>query len=245
MTQHENMTCLDFRRAKLADPYRLSDVAREHGKDCGGCQHFAQRVDREEEQYARALAVPLPEGLNDRLVLAVRGQRRTAWQAWAMAASFIAAVGIGFSAWQITRPTLSGAPQLVSYGAPMAAIHHVLDEPEALRASEEIPVEEFQAVLAGFGARMMAPVGKVVLLKPCPGPEGQKGWHIVIDGPQGRVTLLLFPSDQVRKPMMARMNGMEAITEPGGRGYYAVVATNANAAEYFTRMLRDNIRWQI
>ncbi|WP_341675511.1 DUF3379 family protein [Niveibacterium sp. SC-1] len=244
MTPQENMNCLDFRRAKLADPYRLNVAAQAHGNGCTNCQSFALRVDREEEQYARALAVPVPEGLNDRLVLAVRGQRRTSWQAWAMAASLVAAVGIGFAAWRFEQPALGGAPQLVSSGAPMAAIHHVLDEPEALRASYEIPIEEFQAVLAGFGAKMMAPVGKVVLIKRCPGPEGE-GWHIVIDGPQGRITLLLFPGTQVRKPMMARMNGMEAITEPGGRGYYAVVATNANAAEYFTRMLRDNIRWQI
>ena len=73
------MNCLEFRREKLANPRRPSEQAQAHAQVCPGCAAFARGVDEEEAQIERALSVPVPEGLSERVLLRPQGVKRPAW----------------------------------------------------------------------------------------------------------------------------------------------------------------------
>ena len=59
--------CLEFRREKLADPRHLSPDALAHLNECAACRGFAAEINENEARLAAALAVPVPEGLAERI----------------------------------------------------------------------------------------------------------------------------------------------------------------------------------
>lgn len=232
-TPHTGFTCLDFRRAKLADPTRLPPEAHAHLRGCAACQAFAQRADHMEAQYARALAVPLPEGLDERILLAVQARRALPWRAWAMAATVVLTLGTGSLMWS----------RSLSYDPARFAIEHVLHEPEAFTDARLADAASFRHVVAQFGGELTAPLGEVRYMKLCPGPEGT-GWHVVLATPQGMVSLFLIPSDRSVRSRQLAADGYVAMTEAGGRGYYAIVAESESTAAAMARRVREGVRWR-
>ena len=124
------MNCLEFRREKLADPRRLSPEAQTHPTGCPACAAFAREADETERELDRALLTPVPEGLADRIIFQSENPR-PAWRAWALAASVVLAVALGFSGWNSKNASDQYA---------RLAIEHVVMEPESLpRCAMPIP----------------------------------------------------------------------------------------------------------
>lgn len=234
MNAPTGMNCLAYRRAKLADPQRLPAEARAHEAGCEGCQAFARRIDAQELHIARVLAVPVPDGLDERLLLNAFGGPRVPWRAWAMAASVVLTFGLGVTMWQ-------GHGR---YDAPRYAIEHVMHEPESFTTTRLADQEAFRAVLARFGGELNQSLGRVRYMKLCPGPEGV-GWHVVLDTDRGMVTLFLIPGDKVHKAETEVLQGYRALAQPAGRGYVAIVAENDAAVAAMAASMRENVRWKI
>lgn len=68
------MNCLDVRRSLLVDPGRIAAGASDHLRACAACRRFAAEVSARERLIDHALHVPLPPGLERRL-LEPRGGR--------------------------------------------------------------------------------------------------------------------------------------------------------------------------
>ncbi|WP_172203734.1 DUF3379 family protein [Niveibacterium sp. COAC-50] len=234
MNAPTEMNCLAYRRAKLADPQRISAEARAHEAGCDACRLFARRIDAQEARIARVLDVPVPEGLDERILLAVSGRRQMPWRAWAVAASVVLSIGLGVSVWQ-------GHGR---YDAPRFAIEHVMHEPESFTTARLADPDQFRAVLAHFGGELTHSLGHVRYMKLCPGPEGT-GWHVVLDTDKGMVSLFLIPGDKVHVPQTGTMQGYRALAEPAGRGHIAIVAENDAAVAAMAAAVRDNVRWKI
>ena len=94
------MNCLEFRREKLADPRRLSPGAVAHLNDCAACRLFAAEINENEGRLADVLAVPVPEGLAERIVLRRKTGTRFAPRLWAMAATVLVTLTFGFRQWK-------------------------------------------------------------------------------------------------------------------------------------------------
>ncbi|MBT0962067.1 DUF3379 family protein [Denitromonas iodatirespirans] len=234
MSDPTSYTCLDFRREKLADPRRLSPAAHSHLQDCPVCRAFARRIDAGEAQVEQVLAVTVPEGLSDRVLLRVHQHRLRPWRAMALAATVLLSFGIGFLQWQ-PRAT----PDYARF-----AIEHVLHEPQALAGHRLADPSQFRFVLANFGGRMHRSVGKVRYMKLCPVPGGT-GWHIVLDTEYGPATLLLIPGKDVSRPTgTVEMKGYAARALPGGQGYYAIITESPQALDAVSHMLAERISWQ-
>lgn len=230
----QTFTCLDFRRAKLADPRRLSIEAEEHLIGCPACQTFARRVNEGERRLARALEVPVPDGLSERILLGVhhRAQNRPSYRLWALAATVVMTIGVGYTQW-IRAP----------HDYAEEALAHVVHEPETMRVSATVPDDQLADVLQQFGANLREPIGVLRVVKVCPTTDGH-GWHIVFDTPQGRATLLLFPRvDKRDRVLHAALRGMDAIAAPGGSGYYAVVVDSSENMMAITADLQRKIDW--
>lgn len=232
------MSCLEFRRAKLSDPARLSAEAAAHMRDCALCQAFARGIDATDRQAARALAVPVPEGLAERVILHATGRApRTAaqtWRTWALAATVVLSTAIGLR-W-LTQPA-------TPYDLAAMAIAHVEHEPEAFTTLRDADPARFSAVLAEFGADLRAPVGTVRYIRRCPLPEGF-GWHIVFETEQGMVTLILVPGHRGGgRDGYEEKDGMVAMAREAGKGHYVIVTHDRRTLESVDSMLKQRINW--
>lgn len=232
-----DFTCLDFRRAKLADPKRPGAAAHAHLARCAACRGFAASVDAAERRARKVLEVPVPEGLAERVILRARTRRAApAWRLAALAATVVLSVGVGLATWvPATRED-----------AARSAIRHVLHEPEAFEQHRLADTREFGTVLARFGGEIRQPIGKVRYMKLCPVPGGT-GWHIVIDTEYGPATLLLVPArrDGAASVVHADMKGYVAMAQAAGEGYYALVTDSRESLEAIGAMMRERVNWRI
>lgn len=231
------MNCLDFRRAKLSDPNRLSDTALAHQNNCALCRAFARQIDSNEKRLSQALAVPVPEGLADRIVLGATGRKPVSpYRFWALAATVVASVGIGLT-W------LNRAPTEPRYNFAASAIAHVKHEPESFTTINNADPERLATILANFGADLRAPLGTLRYIKLCPVPEGT-GWHIVFETEDGLITLMLIPGHRPRgRNLFEEKEGMSALVRAAGQGYYVIVADTRAKVESTDRLLKQRINW--
>ena len=226
------MNCLEFRRHKLADPRRLPDEAHVHVAGCAACAALAREVDEKEAELERALAVPVPEGLAERAMLRSRTPPR-AWRRWALAAGVVAALMA--AAWPLVP---RNEPQLYA----RLAIEHVVMEPESFTTVRNADAAAFRAVVQELGGTLKEMPGTIRYIRLCPVEDGY-GWHIVFETPEGLATLLLVPGKHLAAPQTASTAAWNALARPVRGGYYAVVASSAEAASAFDKMIRDCIVW--
>lgn len=228
------MNCLGFRREKLADPRRLSDEARAHVRACHDCAVFACEVDETETEVDRALQVPVPEGLADRIIFHSR-KPRAAWRGWALAAVLVLGVGVGVA------PMVKHLPTGVQPHA-LGAIEHVEMDPKALVTIRNADGAAFAAVVERFGGTIRGPIGRIRYVTPCPVP-GSPDWHVVFETPQGVATLVLVPSRTPRAVEVAALRGWHSLVRPTRFGYYAIITESAQATSEADRLLREKVDW--
>ena len=232
-----NMNCLEFRREKLADPRRLSREALAHIGECAACRGFAIEVNENEERIAAALAVPVPEGLTERIILRRKTGARSGFspRLWALAATVVLTFAFGFQQWKD-----AGSQEYARL-----AIEHVMHEPESFTTTRLADPQLFRSVLHNFGGELQASLGTVRYMKLCPVPEGT-GWHIVFENEAGQLaTLILIPAKRMKAGAeQAQVGGWNAIARPGGQGFYAVIADSPDNLAKADRLVRQRVRWR-
>ena len=230
------MNCLELRRKQRAEPRSLSDAAQAHLRTCASCQAFVRAADESERELERALDVPIPDGLADRVMLRARGGQRAAWHRWALAASVALAVAVALSfAWK-SRSSSDAYARL--------AIEHVLHEPESLTSELDATPEALRAAIRGFGGRMSESLGRVRYVRLCP-VEDTTGWHIVFETPQGLATLILVPGKSLAHAESVSIDGWNALAQPTRHGYYVVVTPSRELTMQIERIVRARIDWDV
>lgn len=242
MTTHtspaQESSCLAFRRERLADPRHLSSEASAHLKQCGMCQTFMRRADAADARIDQCLnEIPLPQGLNERILLRSFKSSPRRWPAYALAASMLLASFIGLATWSFLPGTAS--PDLA-----LAAARHANAENIELAVHHSEPRDGLPAILASFGGQLQAPLGEVDYIHFCPIEGFGMGWHIIFNTPQGKATLLLIPAkatdDQVRT---VQVEGRSVRVERAGQGYFALITDNMPSLESARQRIRKAVRW--
>jgi hypothetical protein len=230
--------CLDFRREKLADPKRVSGEAQQHVASCPLCQAFARRIDKMEAAVAETLSVPLPEGLNDRILLRAHKGQKSVWRAFALAATVVLTVAVSLHIG--SESNNANTSQLA-----MTAAFHALDEPAEMRTHRSLDASQFGLVLSNFGGAMQEPLGQVRYIHFCPIEGFGMGWHISYDTPQGKVTLLLIPGQHSGPATQTvQVEGMQVRVQRAGQGYYALITDSMPSLEAADHDLKTKVRWR-
>ncbi|MBL8468602.1 MAG: DUF3379 family protein [Methyloversatilis discipulorum] len=225
--------CIDFRREKLADPRRLTEAAEEHLIACPACQAFSRRVNAGERMLQQTVAVDVPDGMAERILVGSRARTRSPLKLWALAASMVLSLGLGVQYWH-------AAPDRERVAL---AVEHVMHEPEALMSTRLIEPQRVAQVLESFGAEVKVPLTAVRYVKLCPVPGGT-GWHIVFDTPDGPATVLLMPQKDSRvRTLTTQYRGMGVHVEAGGQGVVAVVARDPDRARDAAGLLHRHVSW--
>jgi hypothetical protein len=158
------MDCLEFRRLLGSDPRVADPDARAHLESCPRCQDTFARAQAFEAHIAGALAIPVPEGLADRVLLAqltAERQRRRGfrygWIALAAAAALVIAVGI-------VRRESAGARSL-----PDLVVAHVNgEERAALALRAQVPSSDVERAFAERGVQLASVPAGISYVHKCP-----------------------------------------------------------------------------
>jgi len=226
------MNCLDFRRLQQADPHHLPSEAKMHLDTCAACQTFATRMGQVDAALRETLdSVPIPDGLSDRILLREEFAVNRKWRRWSIAAGLILALSAA-----LALPMLRGDASLAR-----AALAHVEEEPDTLRARQQVATQSIADALATVGARLTGNIGEVTYLGSCALPGGE-GKHLVVNSPYGRYSLILMPR-QAKTRKTAEQGMHAAIAKPAARGTYAIVAGATPDISNIEKLLDQNVTW--
>jgi hypothetical protein len=236
------MECLEFRRQLGSDPRHENAAMTAHKRECAGCSEAQARSLGFEMQLRRAMNVPVPTGLADRILLAQTTldrrdsgtQRRRWYTGVGIAAALLLALGAG-SLWQ--------AHNKVDFPALVA--DHIRDEPESFASNEPMPVP---AVLQYFDARHVhlaaaLPPG-ISYAAPCPmGPY--KTVHMVMPEADGPVTVFYLAGDRMRDRGDFRQAQWVGRHVPMGEGTLVLVAQNGKMFDALEQSWRHSIEGDV
>jgi hypothetical protein len=216
------MNCLDYRRVLLSGEAE-NGAMKEHRLQCPPCAAVFAENAQFERELRRAVEVPVPPQLEQRLATAVVSQRRR----FLAAAIGVLAVGAGGYSW-LSRP-----------------------DAIALDCIEFVLMEEAKSILKGSMARpeaetALAPtlplaridrIGEVRHIGPCPF-NGQNAYHVILEVPQGKVTLLVMPEGSAAG--RAKREGLHASVVPLRSGSVGVIGADAAVVDSVAGALRSS-----
>ena len=219
------MNCLDYRRILLSGTGE-TEAMRMHRLACVSCADLNREHAAFEGELRRALEVPVPAGLADRLAEAVpysgdtgapRAQRRRFLAAAAVAAG---AIGLGLYAWRgRDDPMAMACIQFVMKDEAKSIMMGAMPRAEAVRMlADSLPLERIESI------------GSIRHIAPCPFGEGT-AYHVVLMVPQDKVTLLVMPDTSMPARVRASHDGMYASVVPLRKGSVGVVGANAAVVE--------------
>jgi hypothetical protein len=218
------MNCLDFRRRIGAAPRSRDPELLAHRDACKeGCAAFWQRAQRFEDDLEAALAVPVPEGLADRILLAqATGERRRQVgrrRAWlAVAASLLIAFAGGGLLWR--QADLRSLPAL--------AVAHMPGEMGALSLTRPMTDAQVEAGFFGRATRLKgpAPAGVTYVHDCTVGPY--PAVHVVTRMDDEPVVALYMPGKMTDKTTDFRRDGWEGRQVALSGGTLVVMAQGAS-----------------
>lgn len=216
------MNCLEFRRRLAAEPGSTADAFLAHRDACPRCAESWSRAQAFEATLTRALAVPVPEGLADRILLrqttAVRqaraDTRRVVFQRLA------AAVVLGAGLSLVWRHGIAPAQAL-----PDLAVEHLEHEPYALSARAEVDPAQIEAAFVHLGVRLAARPDAVNYLQNCDLGE-HRAVHMVVQRAEGPVTVLFVAVAPERTREVFERDGLKGRAVAMGTGTLVLLASH-------------------
>lgn len=231
------MHCLDVRRELATTPAALSTGARAHLRQCPRCAALAADALRQEARLRRAMEVPVPEGLEQRVLLRQRLQHRRGRRRavrWALAAGVLLAVA---AAWQL-RPV----------PVEQRVVAAVADYLSARAGALAVPVDgsldpaSLDAVTRPFGLQLGEGVGPVREVRPCVIRDRQ-GLYLVMDGEKGPVVVLVLPEERVERRVRFQVDGRHGLLVPCPRGGLAIIGQPGERLAALEQRLQRASRW--
>ena len=226
------MNCLEYRRQRSAGE-APSPSARAHADACSACLEFERRTQQFERALQGAVAMPVPDGLADRVLF--RRRNGVGWSAikFAAAASVMLFV------------TIATEPLWLRGLAPADAVlaHIALEEPFERLLAHGTQSDFPKVALAESGFDDLRGQ-QIQYLGICPVPGG-KGHHFIVTTAQGEASLVLIPDRSVEGRQQSERFGRHALVLPAKRGSYALVAGSVRELEAIEAAIRPNVRTSI
>ena len=229
------MNCLAFRRQLSLDPGTRDPTFRAHLSECSGCAEAYGRAEAFEQSMRRALAVPVPEGLAERILLRQTTDQRVAsrrsgpgWLALAAALALSLAAGVmGYRT--LARPDIGEM-----------SVAHVPGEPDALTLHALLPVSEVRAAFAHDQVALAGAPQPVVYAVNCEVGDSH-AVHMVVQRDEGPVTVLYFGDRKEARRTDFRHAGMSGRAVPMARGTLVLVAQQTRSFDALEAAWRESL----
>lgn len=239
-----NMKCNAYKEAIAADPAGAFDGAG-HADACASCAAYRAEIQALDRRIAKALAIDIPEwnmpelpAVGDDTVVSLPVRARSKAPAWiAIAASLALAAVIGVR--------MLGQPGGGYESLEAEILAHIDHEPGALRVTDvAVSDARFSNVVNASVGTMNREVGLISYAQSCV-INGKTVPHLVIQGENGPITLLLMPDEMIdvaRTFMGERVNG---VLIPHGGGTIAIIGENERDLVQIEKRVVDSVEWSI
>jgi hypothetical protein len=254
------MRCEEFRQRLDSDPGADFPGRSAHAAACGDCARYAAEAAVFERRLAAALAVDVPDfpidlpedghadggaGDGDKVVSldGRRGGHGARWRGLPAWAGVAAALALAVT---LALQFGTGPRQLDSSALAAEVIEHMAHEPFSRVVTDEaVPGGQLSQVLAPAVSRLDADrVGLVTYAKTCP-INGRDVPHLVVQGADGPVTLILMAGEKLDAPVPLEGDGFHGVMLPVGEGSIAVIGETGQSVEDVTESVRNAVDWQI
>lgn len=236
------MNCLELRRILMAEPQRREGGVAEHLKDCAACANFAREMTALDVRLEAAFKVPVPEGLEARIALdgSLRNRRRPLRPWMALAASVVMVGLLTSFAWRHEHPSDA---TLAS-----AVVRHIENPEEVQAIGPNRALIHDAAYIAGVmhtaGAGMQGGMDDVTYAQVCLF-RGERVAHLVVQGANGPVTIMLLRHIHVDKSVPVDEDGFHGVIVPAGKGSIAIVTNNNTPVQPMESELTSKVEWTL
>lgn len=218
------MTCDEARLLIGADPGFSGTGLEEHLQACSGCSQFRAEMRSLDANIRRALERP------PQVAPARRAGAR--WRQWALAASAVFATFALVALW-VLRPTDTLARDVVA---------HVQHEPESWAARQNLSAASIGEALHDSGVELNITSDQVTYAQSC-WFRGHYVPHLVVQTPQGPVTVLILRHQQVSGRRTFREAGMSGVIVPAGSGSIAVLSKDGADLDAVAEQMQRDVHW--
>lgn len=231
------MNCQEVQTLLLTDARHLPPDVGAHLLHCADCRARRAAIGRLDADLTRALALPAPEGLHQRLLLAQRLRRRRWHAGFALAASLLAGVALTV---QFERDARETPPD---WGAAFA--EHLLEDPQHTLPADPAAMQALHRALAELGAHEQGELPRVLRADLCM-VQNRLAAHLVFEVEGQPVVVFLMPGElpavqgPAAPPSAADWSG-ELRTVAGGT--VAAFARDPARARILCESLRRSVRW--
>ncbi len=232
------MNCIDVHRKLTADPSIQDNQITAHLEQCSACANFLQNLKQFDNALHKATNIDIPDGLAERILLKQsfkqqRQQRNTRFKLYAMVASLLLVLGIGFNMSQLSTllaPSLSPGD---------VAINHVSSEFDHLNENHNIQLAGLNKVLQPFNIKFKHTIGTINYAGSCP-IRHSRGVHIVLKEHNTTATLLLMPGEYIKSRNVLTKGNFTTTIVPAKNGSIAIV-TDKNIQPGFAQKLEKQL----
>lgn len=234
------MNCDEYKEAISADPHFDGGAA--HLSECAACQDYRREMLELDEKIKRALAISVPAIKTPELaavetdnVVSLQKRRRRVAVWYAAAASVVVAAMV----------VLNQAPPVESNYAALAdeVLAHIDHEPHALLpTSTKISDDRLSEVVPANIANMDHSAGLITYAQTCP-IRGKRVPHLVIQGQQGPITILLLPDEKIPEAIPVDDETLHGVILPVGDGSIAIVGSRDEKLEEVQKQIVQSVIW--
>ncbi|HEY5623138.1 MAG TPA: DUF3379 family protein [Gammaproteobacteria bacterium] len=235
------MDCTDIRERIEADPAHLDEATVAHLDACTACTAYAERVASAEWLINEALrfdvaalkqqaASPKPSG-----AVVVRYGK---WSV-GVAAAVVAGIAVWFG--------VSLGPGTDQTELTAEVVQHWYEEPGSWVTTDvQVSPASLEQVISGQARIDVTELGLLSYAQSCY-VRGQWVPHLVLQGREGPVMLLLLPHERVDEPLPLELpeEGLSGVIVPHGNGSIAIMGENAEPMEPIRDRINDTVEWSI
>jgi hypothetical protein len=215
----------EFQQTAGADPQTLSDEQRAHLAGCPECAQFHREM------------LALDARLRPALLIAVPGQRRPVrvqsrvWPYGIAAALALAAVGVATFIGVYPRDALAHAVTM-----------HVAMEPQEFASSAPADPAALTRVLTAAGVQLLPGGPAVSYARSCP-LRGHTVPHLVVQGPDGPVVVLVMTQENVPARRAFSEGGYRGVLVPASKGSLAVLSAERTNLDAIVSTVESRVRY--
>ncbi len=258
---------LEFRKRVYANPRDLDDEILEAARANPDYQKIVDETLAFEDSLGSLIeGSETPEGLMEQLlslpeadeieaapasskVIPIRGTKQSFFQYYAIAASLILAVSIVFSL------SVNGGPSpadVVFGNELLAHLHHDIEEIDDITNGETYAVldlDEVNTSMANAGTRLVsynpAQGFDVRSAKPCEILPAYQSAHLVLEGSQGAVSVIVINNSPVDVEFSIHDDRFNGIVLPMEQGNMILVGEKNEDLNQYASMFSENVEWVI
>jgi len=221
------MNCLELRRAAMLAPRRLDTEALGHAERCPACGAFLGEALELEAQIENALDIPVPHGLQERMVRNALDAPRVSRRQALAAGLALAATGVGVLLWPRDDALALAGIDFV-----------VFEEAQAILDAKYADPAQLERAATQTGIALPGQLGELRYVGTCPF-AGITAHHVVLKTAFGKATLLLLPGHPLGTRLIASARGLHAAIAPASGGSVAIIADSSRGIARIESILKS------